>query len=53
MRFLLVTVVIDQVAQEWRQEHGTQATARYGHTVGESSVFDEVRSDDEYSGWES
>jgi len=50
--FVLVTVVFDQVAQERRQEHGTQAAARYGHSVGEPAVLDEVRCHDEYAGWE-
>lgn len=48
---VLVAVVIDQVAQERWQEHGSQTTARYGHAVGEPSVLDEVRSHDEYAGW--
>lgn len=46
---VLVTVVIDQVSQKRWQEHGTQAAARYGHSVGEPAVFDEVRSYDEYA----
>lgn len=48
---VLVTVVFDQVAQERWQEHGTQAAARYGHSVGESAIFDEVRCHDKYSWW--
>jgi len=47
--FVLVTVVVNQVAQERRQEHGTQAAAGYGHSVGESAVLDEVRCHDEYA----
>lgn len=50
--FVLVTVVVDQVAQERRQEHGTQAAARYGHSVGEPAVLDEVRCHNEYAGRE-
>lgn len=47
--FVLVTVVFDQVAQERRQEHGTQTAARYGHSVCEPAVLDKVRCHDEYS----
>lgn len=46
---VLVTVVVDQVSKKRWQEHGTQAASRYGHSVGEPAVFDEVRSHDEYA----
>lgn len=44
--------MFDQVSQKRRQEHGTQAAARYSHSVGKPAVLDEVRCHDEYSGWE-